>query len=94
MKDLNVLSITLILFLLVSSFNHAKAVSTLSIDCNNKLRGATHCASGSLYGLIENIPADYDSLVPHFIPLFSVIQLEEQMEISMHLVMLLKLLNV
>ena len=63
MKDLNILSITLILFLLVSSFDHAKAVSTLSIDCNNKLRGATHCASGSLYGLIENIPADYDSLV-------------------------------
>ena len=36
---------------------------TLTIDCNSKLRQATHCASGSLYGLIENKPSDYDSLV-------------------------------
>ena len=50
----------LICFLIV--FNYADS-HTLSIDCNNKLRKATHCASGSLYGLIENKPADFDSLV-------------------------------
>ena len=50
----------LICFLIV--FNYANT-HTLSIDCNNKLRKATHCASGSLYGLIENKPADFDSLV-------------------------------
>ena len=47
---------------IVSLFNYVKT-STLTIDCNNKLRGVTHCASGSLYGLIENKPADFDSLV-------------------------------
>jgi hypothetical protein len=50
----------LICFLIV--FNYANT-HTLSIDCNNKLRKATHCASGSLYGLIENKPADFDSVV-------------------------------
>ena len=53
-------SMILICFLIV--FNYANT-HTLSIDCNNKLRKATHCASGSLYGLIENKPADFDSLV-------------------------------
>ena len=53
-------SMILICFLIV--FNYADS-HTLSIDCNNKLRKATHCASGSLYGLIENKPADFDSLV-------------------------------
>ena len=52
-----------IYFMLVAPFNYIKAASTLSVDCNNKLRKATHCASGSLYGLIENVPADFDSLV-------------------------------
>jgi hypothetical protein len=55
-------SIILIYFFIVSLFNYAKS-STLTIDCNNKLRQATHCASGSLYGLIENKPADMDALV-------------------------------
>ena len=41
----------LICLFIVSLFNYVKA-HTLSIDCNNKLRKATHCASGSLYVLI------------------------------------------
>ena len=57
---MNAFSMILICFLIV--FNYANT-HTLSIDCNNKLRKATHCASGSLYGLIENKPADFDSLV-------------------------------
>lgn len=52
----------LIYCFIISLFNYAKA-SSLTIDCNNKLREVTHCASGSLYGLIENKPADFDSLV-------------------------------
>ncbi|KAG4093625.1 hypothetical protein H8356DRAFT_1293984 [Neocallimastix lanati (nom. inval.)] len=39
------------------------ATSRLTVDCKNKLRGATHCANGSLYGLIENVPMDYTNLV-------------------------------
>ena len=53
-------SMILICFLIVFNNVHTH---TLTIDCNNKLRKATHCASGSLYGLIENKPADFDSLV-------------------------------
>ena len=53
-------SMILICFLIVFNYAHTH---TLTIDCNNKLRKATHCASGSLYGLIENKPADFDSLV-------------------------------
>ena len=56
------LTVTLILIFIVL-FNYSKAVSTLTIDCNNMLRKVTHCASGSLYGLIENKPNDFDSLV-------------------------------
>ena len=62
MKYLNILSV-FTLFLIVGSFNYIKATNILTVDCENKIRSVTHCASGSLYGLIENIPADYDSLV-------------------------------
>jgi len=47
--------------LLVASVT--EATHTLTVDCNSKIRKSTHCASGSLYGLIENKPADYNSLV-------------------------------
>ena len=56
------LPMVFICLFIVTLFNHAET-HNLSIDCNNKLRKATHCASGSLYGLIENKPADFDSLV-------------------------------
>ena len=52
---------------IVSLFNYAET-HYLSIDYNNKLLKATHCASGSSYGLIENKPADFDSLVVPFHP--------------------------
>ena len=60
MKALNIFSV---LFLIVAFFDYAKATNILTVDCNSKIRGVTHCASGSLYGLIENVPADYDGLV-------------------------------
>ena len=63
MKTLSILPTIFIYFFIISPFTYVKAVNTLTIDCSNKLRKATHCAIGSLYGLIENIPADFDSLV-------------------------------
>lgn len=63
MKALSLLSTIVTYFLLVSPFNYVKAASTLTVDCNNKIRKVTHCANGSLYGLIENVPADYNTFV-------------------------------
>ena len=59
MKSLSILFTSL----LVTPFLLVNAVNNLTVDCKNKLRGATHCANGSLYGLIENKPADYTNLV-------------------------------
>lgn len=39
------------------------AASNMTVDCNAVLGAATHCANGSLYGFIENVPADVKSLV-------------------------------
>ncbi|MGB8452058.1 MAG: RICIN domain-containing protein [Anaerocolumna sp.] len=39
------------------------AASAMTVDCTSVLRGVTHCASGSLYGITENIPADINGLV-------------------------------
>lgn len=43
--------------------NPAFAASNLSVDCSSTIRGVTHCASGSLYGVTENKPAD----IPQFV---------------------------
>ncbi len=40
-----------------------QAAETMTVDCTSVLRGVTHCASGSLYGITENIPVDVNSLV-------------------------------
>ena len=63
MKALSFFQTILTFLLIVSPFNSVNAASTLTVDCNNKLRKATHCANGSLYGLIENVPADYNTFV-------------------------------
>ena len=39
------------------------AVNQLVVDCANVLRPVTHCASGSLYGLTVDKPADLNGLV-------------------------------
>lgn len=39
------------------------ASDTITIDCGSVLRGVTHCASGSLYGITETKPADINGLV-------------------------------
>ncbi len=41
----------------------ASAASSLTVDCSSVLRGATHCASGSLYGLTVDKPSDLSGLV-------------------------------
>jgi len=66
MKKLLSFAIACLLLITSIPFTQAievKAASNFTIDCNNVLRGATHCANGSLYGIIENKPGDYDSLV-------------------------------
>ena len=63
MKSLSSFQTILTFFLILSPFKYVNTASTLTVDCNNKLRKATHCANGSLYGLTENIPADYDAFV-------------------------------
>ena len=63
MKEFSLFSTLFIYFVIVAPSNYIKAASTLTVDCSNKIRRVTHCASGSLYGLIENVPADFDSLV-------------------------------
>ncbi|ORY08979.1 hypothetical protein LY90DRAFT_638514 [Neocallimastix californiae] len=47
----------------IAPFFLVHAVSQLTVDCNSKIRPATHCALGSHYGLTENVPSDYKSLV-------------------------------
>lgn len=39
------------------------AASTLTVNLSSTLRGVTHCASGSLYGITETLPADITGLV-------------------------------
>ncbi len=39
------------------------AATSLTVDCADTLREATHCASGSLYGVTETKPADITNLV-------------------------------
>jgi len=63
MKSLSIL----FTYLLVLPFYLVSAANNLTVDCKNKLREATHCASGSLYGIIEDKPADF-SLVSDLHP--------------------------
>jgi len=70
MKSLSFFSTIFIYLLLAGSFYMVKAVNKLTVDCSNVLRKATHCANGSLYGLIENVPPEdkYMSLVDDIHP--------------------------
>ena len=36
---------------------------SLKVDCGSVIRGVTHCASGALYGVTGNLPADINALV-------------------------------
>jgi hypothetical protein len=39
------------------------AATSITVDCGSVLRGVTHCASGSLYGVTESIPSDVNGLI-------------------------------
>ena len=39
------------------------AADTLTVDLTHTIRPATHCASGSLYGLTEKLPVDINEMV-------------------------------
>ena len=41
----------------------ATAATTLTVDLSTTIGPATHVASGSLYGVIEKVPADVDALI-------------------------------
>lgn len=61
------LSVLLSLVLVCSSLTipamTAEAANNIIVDCNSVIRQATHCANGSLYGIIENTPGDLNALV-------------------------------
>lgn len=42
---------------------NATAADTLTVDLTHTIRPATHCASGSLYGLTETLPVDINEMV-------------------------------
>ena len=53
-----------LLFILVNILNiHLYAQNTITVNLSNKIRPVTHCASGSLYGVIETLPSDIANLV-------------------------------
>jgi len=41
----------------------ASAADSMTVDCNSVIRGVTHCANGSLYGITENTPYDINEFV-------------------------------
>jgi len=63
MEGLSYRFVLLVAVFLLLVVDLTEATHTLTVDCNSKIRKATHCASGSLYGLIENKPQDYKTFV-------------------------------
>lgn len=60
----NVVSRILSIFLLIlCSGELLHAQYTLAVDLSDKIRPVTHCASGSLYGMTETLPANIEELV-------------------------------
>jgi len=57
------LSLVFVYLVSLAYITFVRAASTLTVDCNSKIGPANHCANGALYGIIENKPADYRSLV-------------------------------
>lgn len=54
--------------LVVSLVATPAAAETLTVDLSSPVRPVTHVASGSLYGMIETLPADLDGLVAPLAP--------------------------
>lgn len=47
----------------ISAFFCSYAQNTLIVDFSDEIRPATHCASGSLYGITEDLPSDIEEHV-------------------------------
>lgn len=63
MKRAAVFLLGIIMLVSMFPYTNAAAASTLSVDLGTTLRPVTHCASGSLYGITETIPANISALV-------------------------------
>ena len=57
------LTIMMTIGIVIGNRATAYAASNMTVDCKSVIREATHCANGSLYGLIENTPSDLNGLV-------------------------------
>ncbi len=56
--------IQFVLYLLFPMIVNAQGVTyNLEVDLSDKIRPVTHCASGSLYGITESLPADIETMV-------------------------------
>ncbi|ORX53724.1 hypothetical protein BCR36DRAFT_403428 [Piromyces finnis] len=62
-RNLIILFTKIITLVFLITSGYVKATSVLTVDCNSKIRGATHCALGAHYGVVENVPGDYKTLV-------------------------------
>lgn len=56
-------SLLFMLFLFLQMRNASGATHTLEVDLSNTIRPVTQCASGSLYGITEDLPADIETMV-------------------------------
>lgn len=63
MKKVLVLMLCIMIVLASIPATSTFAASSISVDCTSVLRGVTHCASGSLYGITDTKPADVNGLV-------------------------------
>ncbi|OPJ59422.1 flavastacin precursor [Clostridium chromiireducens] len=65
MKKVLVTALCLCMMLAMAPASKISAATgnSMTVDCTNVLRDATHCASGSLYGITETKPADVNGLV-------------------------------
>lgn len=61
MKSNNVKAVLLATFF--ASCNTMFSQTTLKVDLSDSIRSATHCASGALYGITKDLPADVSSMI-------------------------------
>ncbi len=63
MKKVLVLMLCIMVALASMPIMPVSAASSMTVDCASVIRGVTHCANGSLYGITDTIPADVNGLV-------------------------------
>ncbi len=63
MRKVLVFLLCIMVALAVMPMAPISAANAITVDCGSTLRAATHCASGSLYGITETKPADITGLV-------------------------------